>query len=814
MRLKNLTLCLLGLSLSACSMHAIQSNQTTVSLDQKATQGLNAIYSTPSFDFNGQFKLDFAAETAQQKQSKQQTLEPQLEKQLEAYLNAQNVKLTKQQKQDLYQAIAQEKDADYAYSGTGSTDKFQDFLGNILSNIQFSYDGSVHYRDQIGSLNLTAKYDKPNLSVQTKVPMVLDFKNSKFYVNYFGIMPFMVNSQSQDSLTYFDFSKFKGDLDKIDMKNLVDYLKANTAIPFVLAEPEQLKSLSISSQEKAQGVVEKIRLTSSIEELFLQQRLFEAVNLSFMTNSIVDVEKLVNDNTKSAVSKAAVERDEDEEYVRYATSEMSTAGAEAYRESIKLYRLVNEHLGGDDARDSDDEAYVEDSAADNAADNYAEASAEASNAYAAAAEAAAGGADEYDSAADSASAEEAYGVSEEALSATDDGLTEPQCDALRQQTGRSKLGDVTYCEDNYGIGLLNSAAPSEDNNNPFAAFISDEHEALVQKFQSYGSEKLTDAVAFKQLWNQHSDEIKQLLAKHKSNVYVADIGLDAQGRAVVTDYDLSFNVEKFGQMNLKSETNIFNYGKATAISQRQLKDAKSVEEASKGSMLESIVERMSTAFGIASTEAVAEKSKVKSISQQLDDVAAQVYDATGSYSKAYEAVYALKLSLEHAQIVEYYTPRELNEIARVYAYSFADQSVYHPKGKQLAELEALMVKHQLQSRRQYDTEIGTDVYEVVIEAMDQRKQRLEWQKLVKQYKQPKAIFVQAYMQQFLEEQTLDAQEKVQLKATAEVLAQAYADSRQNKLSKKSIQRLSQGAEEYIDYDLYSSLYEKLLVQFK
>ena len=110
--------------------------------------------------------------------------------------------------------------------------------------------------------------------------------------------------------------------------------------------------------------------------------------------------------------------------------------------------------------------------------------------------------------------------------------------------------------------------------------------------------------------------------------------------------------------------------------------------------------------------------------------------------------------------------------------------------------------------------MGDAVYEIVIDAMGQRQQRQEWLKLVKQYKQPKAIFVQAYMQGFLADNDVSASEKVQLKATADILAQAYADSRRNKLSEKSIAGLPKNAEEYIDYDLYSSIYAKLLKQFK
>ena len=53
-------------------------------------------------------------------------------------------------------------------------------IANILNDMQFEYDGSVHYRQKMGSFNLTARYEKPTLLVQAKVPMVLDLNNYKF----------------------------------------------------------------------------------------------------------------------------------------------------------------------------------------------------------------------------------------------------------------------------------------------------------------------------------------------------------------------------------------------------------------------------------------------------------------------------------------------------------------------------------------------------------------------------------------------------------------------------------------------------------
>ena len=50
MRLKYITLCLLGLSISGCTQHVIKSNASSdQQLGQQATQGLNAMFENASY---------------------------------------------------------------------------------------------------------------------------------------------------------------------------------------------------------------------------------------------------------------------------------------------------------------------------------------------------------------------------------------------------------------------------------------------------------------------------------------------------------------------------------------------------------------------------------------------------------------------------------------------------------------------------------------------------------------------------------------------------------------------------------------------
>ena len=206
MRLKYLTLCLLGLGLSACSQHVIKTNSGSKNLEQKAINSLNAMYEYPSYDYRGKFNVHVDLEQNKSTASSaQSSLDAALKQKVDQYLQDQKVNLNSKQKQALYIALAQEQKT----STASKADQFAQVMVNILNDMQFEYDGSVHYRQKVGSFNLTARYEKPTLLIQAKVPMVLDLNNYKFYINYFALMPYLVNKENQNNMAYLDISKYQ-----------------------------------------------------------------------------------------------------------------------------------------------------------------------------------------------------------------------------------------------------------------------------------------------------------------------------------------------------------------------------------------------------------------------------------------------------------------------------------------------------------------------------------------------------------------------------------------------------------------------------
>lgn len=773
MRLKYLTLCLMGLSLSACSQHVIKTNPATVNLEQKAVNSLNAIYEYPSYDYRGKFNIHVDQEPSKNTaKAEPASLEPALKQKVDQYLREQKVNLNNKQKQALYTALAQEQKS----AGRSKADKFTQVMTNILNEMQFEYEGSVHYRQKMGSLNLTARYEKPTLLVQAKVPMVLDLNHYKFYINYFALMPYLVNKDNQNKLAYLDFSKYQDAFKQVDYKKFAEYVKASSAVYYRLADQKNIQALSVSLADQAAGVVEKIRLKTSVEELILQANLYSKVNEKYLMQSVLNLnaqnlEKLVADevaNADQAKSKASL-------------LDAKDSADDASLVSQQLYHLVNQHFGVEDIEEAD---------ADESADTVEAAAARAA------------------AAADDPKASEYPEESDDLEAAEDEqaGLSEQQCTAL-QTAPKTTYGDVQYCQSVYGIDVF-SDQPGEPG---FLTYIQ-KLQAVEKEFAVYDQNQFIDDQAFKALWLKHQADIEKALPPaDKRNPFVMDVGLDAKGRAVKIDYDLNYGLPELkSRFNIKADMLISNYGKGTPIDQAQLKQAKTWAEASKGSMLEQAVNSFSENLGQAGIQERSAEPYRLSLDDQLNLIAEQRYDATRAYEPTYKAVFIAKLTESAPQIVQRYSSQELQEIAAVYAYWYADEDVYNPEGKALQKIETLQNKHHLQDEDQFDDGLGRSVYRIVSEAMQGEQDRQAWKKLQAQYKQPQQLFAKQYQIQFEQENSASTEEKVLLAQTANILGQVYVDARKNRLSEQSIKALKIEHNEFIDYEIFKQVYQKML----
>lgn len=770
MRLKYLTLCLFGLSISGCSQHVIKTNSSSSSLEQKAINSINAMYEYPSYDYRGKFNIhvDLDQHKAEADQQKD-VLDAALKQKVDQYLREQKVNLDAKQKQALYKALAEQPKG----LGNSKFDKFARVMANILNDMQFEYDGSVHYRQKMGSFNLTARYEKPTLLVQAKVPMVLDLNNYKFYINYFALMPYLVNKENQNNLAYLDFSKYQGLFKQVDYKKFAEYIKASSAIYYRLADPNSIQALSVSSADQAAGVVEKIRLKTTIEELVLQANLYSKVNEKYLMQSILkfdeqNLEKLISEQDKTDTASKAEQS---------GTLLNSKAAADdASVVSQELYRLVNQHFG---VEEPEDEYTEEADATKVAAEDVAQEAEDIT--------------------------EEADAVAESAT-ATEQVLTAEQCTAL-QNAAKTNFGDIQYCQTMYDVDVLGE----QKTPSGFLSYI-EKLVAVEKEFVQYDQNQFIDDQGFKALWLKHQADIQKALPPvEKRNPFVMDVGLDAQGRAVKLDYDLNYALPELkSSFNIKADMLVTNYGKATPIDQAQLKQAKTWAEASKGSILEQAIGSFSEKLGQTGIQERSAQPYTLSLDDQLKVIAEQRYDATQSYEQTYKAVFIAKLVESNPILAKRYTSQELQEVASVYAYWFSDEEVYSPEGKALKQIESLQKKHHLEQEDQFDDKLGQAVNRLVTDAMRGDQDRQQWKKLKAQYKQPQQLFAKQYQIQFEQTNGISSEEKILLEQTANVLGQVYIDARKNQLSDKSLKALKIEHNEFIDYEIFKDVYQKMI----
>ena len=160
-------------------------------------------------------------------------------------------------------------------------------------------------------------------------------------------MPYLANSQDQNKYAYYDFSKYKDDIAKVNGKALVEFLKQSGATSYLIASPNQIENLAVSSAEKQAGIVEKIRLTTSIEEMFLQGQLYSTVNRQYFMNSVLglsptNIAKLLDTAGESHSSDAANEAAQAAmKAVEEASAGISTDDAGVVDAASAMYQLYS-----------------------------------------------------------------------------------------------------------------------------------------------------------------------------------------------------------------------------------------------------------------------------------------------------------------------------------------------------------------------------------------------------------------------------------------------------------------------------------------
>ncbi|ALH94502.1 hypothetical protein [Acinetobacter equi] len=780
MRLKYLSLCLLSLSFLGCTQHTIQeSSKTSPLLEERAVNGLNAIFETSSFDYKGNLKIKSELPVNEDRSKLQNKsdlkLDTELNKKIEQVLNLQKISLSSKEKTQLNIAMAEQIN-DSAYSNGSIFEQGMFYLFDILNDTQVGYDGSVHYRAQQGSLNLKLEYATPTLEIKAKIPMIIDLKEHKFYVNMFALTPFLANKQQQNSLSYFDFSKYEGAWKDVDVKSLVAFIKQSNALPYVLAEPNALQRIAVSVEEKERGIVEKIRLKSNLESAVTQSLVFNYINGPYLYKNILKQDDETNSSGLSPENIAAdiiAQSFENEEAIEDAGDTEFSIYSESWDSSQRIESLINQHLYGEQINVVSVDENCHPDYSDDCRVN-----------------------DDFDEV-DSTSVTE-VSISEANLAGS---LTEEQCLNLKGSTSKIPLGLVNICYNNYTIRLIESGANHNDAESIFdrSEFLKLFSNAIkvVSIFEPYASTDFTDANAFKELWNNHQVDIQHVLENENraSMTMLTDIGLDAKGRVIDVEYNIEKQDKKYGKINLLSSTQISNYGQATPIDRKKLKDAKSISE-----------QLSNTIFSRSKNE------EDVSFENMLEKIALETYLDTGSYIKSYQAVYVLYFAAAKPAFAKYYSANELNEIAELFAYYVYENE--RPNAQTAKRIKQLQEKHQLSDPSSYGY-IGDAVSMILDSALDNIEVDVYWKEFKVQHKTAQDAFAAHYVKVFEDKyEDFTPEEDALLLEVANILGQSYKADLAGKLKLKNISSLREAHEDLIDWDIYRETYREIRTHYK
>lgn len=773
MRLTYLTLCLCAVALTACSHAPVtsQSNSTINTAEQdaqRATKALNSVYQQPSFNFNGRLDANLDVQTQNTQQTTTPaTVQPQHKALIENYLRLHALQLSEQEKQQLFALTLPAN-----HQSNGSLEEAIAYvLTFIPKSTELGYQGGIDYRKKLFHLELNAKYHTANTLLHHRYPVLVDFNQSRIYLNHFDPNTLTGKAKQNYQAYYYDFSKHKDTtLKSVNWKNILEYLKASNTVYFDnLVGTERIERLTPTDAERQQGAVEKIRLHTSIEALLAKNIAFDTVNNTYQ-DSLIDVAKVVETIIETEQQSNAAKN-------KNITKELSEAD-----KAIELRNLIAEHYS--QLEDSADSSEIDNAPDDEHKQTAAEAAAEATIA--------ATGVDESETEDEQITAE----------------LSEEECRALIAK--KAAFGRLTECRYEYGAGIYqaNTAKATHssdaDDIKDLALKVlqmADKDGDFYQTFQAYDKGQLITGKAFSDIINKHQDVIQNMVKDSKYPIYF-DVTLDKQGRLIhnniTIQLDSNFNPIKVkGTLNYSSH--ISNYGQAKIDISPATTQAKPIQE---HPLMKAVLSQADKYTDKVNHQRYASENAEELANKLIE----QSYLKHKSYEQAYTAGFIALLTQLYPEMLDSVSAQDLQEIARVYAYSYADEAIYKPTIEQSKAIQALEKKHQLHSSDQMFNSLGYDVASLVENVIAKHTISAGDVALVKKYKTPDALFTHIYQQKFIEEEygndKPSAEDQKLLKETANILAKAYMASQNKTLSLDTIKALKLEHEDFI----YTSVY--------
>ncbi|MFB2538891.1 MULTISPECIES: hypothetical protein [unclassified Acinetobacter] len=751
MRLSHLSICLFGLSLAGCA--SVQSTSTatkdnTQQLQQQATSALTQIYQQYNYDYSGRWSANLQlkdnVESNQNLQRQQLDL---LKQSLATITNNQQIL-----------EILQPEVHKNAFASSAALSLVNHYwMNSALSNTEFSYEGTVDLRNRMISLDLAADHYGSNFSSQVRFPMLLDLSKKRLYLNSFD--PQKVHPKAPAQAYYVDFAEYSDVLNSVDWKAFLNYVKAANQIYYgYLLEGETVAQADLTSAERAQGAVKKIRLNTSIEHLMLKSSAFELANQNYL-KKIFNAEVLASKLEEKLKGKAKL-------------TEGTNSEEEFEKFSAALF-LSDDQLTEQEAKTvANDAVEIAKAAVNDAAEV----------------------------------------TPSKKAAKIDTSISMVSCEQAVQQ--KVQFGSMSECIMQYGDRYFALDAEHGKKKDPkgFLALIDDikdKEGSFYKSFERADATELLEGQQWFDLMKKNHSVINDILPKQKHDM-IMDLTVDSRGRVLHSNLQVKLDEKISNDLQLNGTIDFqalyHNYGSAK-INPRTTSNAKPIEEHPFGKIAANAYKEYTEKAKAADSDEIEYTLEPRDDIQRATD---KIYQDSKSYEKAFATAFVATINRDYPRLLASYSAQDWQEIALIHAVEFGDKSLYQPNAQTLANVATLKQKHDLQQSEKLLQSVAVLSRNFADDAVsyeaEHPKSVIDTAALTNL--SPEAAFAQVYQSSVLKwfgdiAIEADDADKQALSKLAVALAKAHIDNQQGTFKPEQLRGvLGEGMSYLLHYDSY------------
>lgn len=247
------------------------------------------LYSTPNYQFEGQFKINQLAFNR----------DPKVLQAVNKDADATDNLATEEP--EIETSEQHNSKSKLGRLGGMKTDKLiDDLLYTYAKRYQVNYKGVVDLRHGQIALSPEMRYEARNMAGYVQVPLLLDLRHAHLYADLSALSPWLVQVQNDGKYSRFDLSAYK---DKVDAKQLLEVLKQTTQASYQLPKSQQFQEMSLSAQERQQGAVRKVEFSQPLAHRMADVATFLSLNQNSLKHILKDKAAITDQTGDAAPSK-------------------------------------------------------------------------------------------------------------------------------------------------------------------------------------------------------------------------------------------------------------------------------------------------------------------------------------------------------------------------------------------------------------------------------------------------------------------------------------------------------------------------------